>query len=245
MVFNYYTELYYITPAALSRLRAPLLHNARKCEPHHTRVQWASPLGAWLIKNSVLAPANTAEFCGRTGHMRCGQALRLDQWSKSHYQVMNACRAWAKGAVCHWLRPPCSHTRPSPLTSQVSKRTAWILFDLCADPRRGEILGPHQGGCGEISAGTVKSESHRRLQAQRWWLDIYANLQYAIIFCTSPVSFKSQGSVSSATVAVRLHKPKNPTKTMLNKKKKNNINTSDIFSCFYHSKCSHTSDSAP
>lgn len=112
--------------------------------PHSCPVS-VSP-GCLINQELRFGTCQYGRVCGRTGHMRCGQALRLDQWSKSHYQVMTACRAWAKGAVCHWLRPPCSHTRPSPLTSQVSKRTAWILFDLFADPTRGEILGPHQWG---------------------------------------------------------------------------------------------------
>lgn len=75
--FNNYTELYDITLTALRRLRAPLLHNAQKWEPHHICVQRVSPLGAWLIKNSVSVPANTAEFVGERG--TC-VAVKLRGW---------------------------------------------------------------------------------------------------------------------------------------------------------------------
>lgn len=55
-------------------------------------------------------------------HVNSGQALRLDQWSKSHYQVMNVGKVVGKGDLLPLA--PSYHTCPSPLTPEVSKRPA-------------------------------------------------------------------------------------------------------------------------
>lgn len=148
------------------RWRASPLHNVRKWEPPpHS---WSVSISHVGLMNQELSfgTCQCGRGCGRTGIC---VAVKLRGWINDVKVII---RPWM--LVERGQREPSAIGSGPPAPTHAHPRwphkfpkgwpESWLTF--FTDPLRGQILGPHQEGgggrgCREISAGTVKSGSHR------------------------------------------------------------------------------------